>query len=108
MFESIYEILIIISLLLGIVGTVAGWFKSEKAKKIAKSTNYVKDQVEKFVLVAENLQGMTGPEKKKYVMQAVAEKAQSMGYNVKAEEIDKTIENVINITKRVNVKKEEE
>jgi hypothetical protein len=51
---------------------------------------------------------MSGPEKKKYVMQAVSDKAKSMGYDVKAEEIDKTIEHVIEITKRVNVKKEEE
>jgi hypothetical protein len=107
MFESIYEILIIISLSLGLVGTIAKLFKSEKAKKIANSTNFVKEQVDKFVLVAENLQGISGPQKKEYVIQAVSDKAKSMGYDVKAEEIDKIIEHVIEITKRVNAKKEE-
>lgn len=104
MFESIQEILIIISLLLGIVGTVAGWFSSEKAKKIAKNTLAIKSEVEKYVQVAEELKEVSGAEKKQYVLKAIEAEAKSKGLNFNAEEVSNLIEEIIEITKKVNAK----
>ena len=106
MFQSVYEILIIISLSLGIIGTIAGWFRSEKAAKIAKTAKFIKDQVDKYVPVAEEMITMTGPEKKKFVMQSVSDQAKILGYNIDLEEVSKAIEEIIAITKKVNVQKQ--
>jgi hypothetical protein len=106
MLQSIYDILIIVTLLLGIAGTIAGWFRSEKAKKIAQKLNFLKEQVETFVPIAEELGGMSGPQKKKYVMDAVQEKAKSFGYDIDLDQLSQMIESVIVLTKRVNYKEE--
>jgi len=107
MFESIQEILIIVTLLLGIVGTVAGWFKSDKAKKIAKNSITLKEQVEKYVQVAEELSETSGPEKKQYVLTKIKEEAEKQGFNFDADQVSSLIEDLIKITRKVNITKEE-
>lgn len=103
MLSQIQEILVIIVLLLGIVGTVAGWFNSSKARKIAETANKLKAEVEKFVPIAEQLGTLKGAEKKAYVLAKVEEVANEKGFVFDAEEAGKLIEDLLAITKVVNV-----
>lgn len=103
MFSQIQEILIIVVLLLGIVGTIAGWFNSAKAKKIAETANKLKTEVEKFVPIAEQLATLKGAEKKAYVLAQVEAAAKEKGFAFDVEEVSKLIEDLLSITKVVNV-----
>lgn len=87
----------IISFVELILGIVIG-----KKKNLAETMDITEDQISKFMIEAEEMKGLSGEEKKEYVMRRSEEFLKNRGLNIPVSNIGSIIEKIINLTKKIN------
>lgn len=79
-------------------------FITGKKKNFAQTMEIVQDQIEKFMVDAENMKELSGTEKKDYVMKKTEEFLAEQNLQIPIKTISSVIENVIDLTKNINKK----
>lgn len=75
-----------------------------KKKGFLEAMKIVEEQIEKFMAEAEKARGLSGEEKKNYVVRKTQEFMEEQSIKIPLEEIIHVIERVIKISKAINIK----
>ena len=112
MLENIQLFLQILYVALGITITaitfVIPWIKNRKAKKILQTTVDIASQLRPFIIEAEKFTNYTGEEKLNYVMTRANQYAIANSLKFDAEATKKEIEDLIELSKKVNKRDKDE
>lgn len=112
MLENIQLFLQILYVALGITITaitfVIPWIRNRKAKKILQTTVDIASQLRPYIIEAEKFTNYTGDEKLNYVMTRANQYAIVNGLKFDAEATKKEIEDLIELSKKVNKRDKDE
>lgn len=93
-----------LSLLTTIFVLVAKLTKNVKLRKLAERITFFREQVEKYVALAEEIVNFKGKDKKEWVVTKVNQAAIDAGIQFDADVVSQLIEEVVNLTKIVNAR----
>lgn len=75
---------------------------NKKDKGLLEVMDIVQDQIEIFMVEAEQMDHLSGRDKKDYVLGKTKIFLENRGLNIPVKEIDRIIENIIKLTKQIN------
>ncbi|MBD5583539.1 MAG: hypothetical protein HDQ88_00420 [Clostridia bacterium] len=94
-----------ISLLITSIIFIARLFKAVKDKKRMQNCSFLDDAVAPLMEIAESFSNYSGEEKKQFVLTKVNQFAIENGLKFNAEATAEEVEKLINLSKKINVKK---
>lgn len=103
--EYIELILVIIGLISAVVGLLIGLTKSEKGKAKLSKVLFYTNKISDLVVEAEKFIDLDGSAKKDYVLLAFEKLAEENGVEFDIKVADEIIEQVIDLSKKVNFPK---
>lgn len=95
----------IVGFMTSTIAFIAKYFKARSSKKIAEHNVEIRDNLLNLIIEAEKFIAKTGEEKKAYVMKKIEQFSQENNVTFNAENIGKKIDEIIALTKQVNVKR---
>ena len=106
--ENLDVILDIIKIVFAVVGVIVAAIttkygvKNKRLKKFAENFTIVRNYTEKFIRLAEELQGFQGHMKKEWVLNKVHGICLQKGIPFDVDTVDKAVEEIVDLTKLVN------
>lgn len=103
-----WEIAMIVLIAISAILALVAIFKEGGFKKLVsylQSAEVVRDKIEEYMMVAEEMKGLNGAEKKDFVINETMKFLETQGVHFPIQEINVIIEGIINLSKKINKRK---